>query len=32
MIVEGAKEKEDALNLFSDIIVNRLDIPESLIR
>lgn len=32
MIVEGAKEKEDALNLFSDVIVNRLGIPESFIR
>jgi molybdopterin/thiamine biosynthesis adenylyltransferase len=32
MIVEGAKEKEDALNLFSDLIVNRLDIPESFIK
>ena len=32
MIIEGAKEKEDALNLFSDLIVNRLDIPESFIK
>jgi molybdopterin/thiamine biosynthesis adenylyltransferase len=32
MIVEGAKEKEDALNLFRDLIVNRLDIPKSLIK
>jgi len=31
MIVEGAKEKEEALNLFNDIIVNRLDIPKSFI-
>lgn len=30
MIIEGAKEK--ALNLFSDIIVNRLNIPESFVR
>jgi len=32
MIVEGAKEKKDALDLFSDLIVNRLDIPKSLIK
>lgn len=32
MIIEGAKEKEDALNLFSDLIVNRLDIPKSFIK
>jgi len=32
MIIEGAKEKEDALNLFSDLIANRLDIPESFIK
>jgi len=32
MIIEGAKEKEEALNLFRDIIVDRLNIPESLVK
>lgn len=32
MIVEGVKEKEDALNLFRDIISERLAIPESFMK